>query len=133
MKKKSSQTIPRRARKVHPSKRIVPVLQAIANATNVNDKIELLSHLHPKTLNILASAIEKLINNKATNYRFSKEDNGRLKTALMPHKKEVKVFINSSVSDDKKRKLFKQNGGALGTIIAALAPLVISALMKLKK
>ena len=114
-------------------KELLPTLRALNHTADVQDKVQLLTKLEPRTLGLICSCVDRVINNRGGSRRLKKEDHAKLRKILEPVKRPIKVILNKSSNDKSKRRALKQNGGALASIIATILPLLISTFSSLIK
>ena len=89
--------------------------------------------MEPRTLSLLCSCLDRVINNRGGKQRLRKSEHEELRRILTPHKRQLKRIMAKTTTDQNRRKVLKQHGGAVASIIATLVPLLISSFSKLFK
>lgn len=108
------------------------LLRALAQIPNPKDRAYLVSHLHPDCIASLCQHLKGFIDQK-THILPEGQDKLRVRKALEPHKQILHRVISKSLKKKLKRplNLRTQKGGAIfSTIVAAVAPLLISLISK---
>ena len=85
------------------------------------------------TLHLICACLDRVINNRRSSSKLKKIEHEELRKILTPHKTALKRLLNKSTSDKSRRRVLMQRGGAIGSIIATLLPLLISSFTNLFK
>jgi hypothetical protein len=97
-------------------------LLKLLNKSKNDDREVILEHLNGNSINYLCEVIYNVIGG---NIKLSKRQINKLRSELQHNKKCFRYLSKIGGNSDKKRKLIKQNGRGIGTILSIALPIIL--------
>jgi hypothetical protein len=94
----------------------------LLNKSKNEDREVILEHLNGNSINYLCEIIYNIIGG---NVKLSKRQINKLRSELQHNKKCYRYLSKKGGNEERKRKLIKQNGRGIGTILSIALPIIL--------